>query len=427
MNPAIAVRCTLLTLTINLMVLTLLDRKYSLKKTLLAFGILTIAETALCIWVAIQFGIEAFSSLYPLMADIPTVITLFCFSERKGFFLLFNMATVVTLSSIVVLPGNYLLHTMKISIWVEILIRIIITIPILLFLYHYLRPSYLKMYAVMRRGWGYMCLVPISFFILNYINITPLNPVPPNYTKTVLTCSLALLNVVVSYGVIFFLFRKIISDSELREEQHLLKSQIQAMERQNDMLKEREERLRISRHDLRHYIAELRMLLESDNTEEALRVLGICDEQNITTEVPQYCDNPTINAILAYYIQKAEQDGITVRTDCRLPEQLPVEASELAIVLANTIENAIHACSRVPESKERLIKIKVISTPQFALEIANSYEGIVKFDENGVPVSDKIGHGLGTKSISAFVEKHDGVIEYNADGTLFRLRLLVGI
>lgn len=424
MNFAIAVRCILLTLTMNSMGLILLDKRYSLKKTLLIFGILTIAENALCIWVAVQFGIELFSTLYPVMTNVPTLVTLFFLSERRGFFVLFNVATIITISSIIILPGNYLLQIMGISIWTEIVIRIIITIPVIFFLHRYLRPSYLKMYAVMKKGWGYLCLVPLSFFIMNFINVTPLNPVPENYAKTILTVALALINVVVSYGVIFFLFRKIINDSELREEQQLLKSQIQAMERQSDMMKEREEKLNISRHDLRHYMVEIKTLLESDNTEEALRILGSYDDQQNTT-VPYYCNNPTINAILAYYIQKAEQDGITVRTDCRLHKQLPVEASELAIVLANAIENAIHACLRVSENRKRLIKIKVVSTPQFALEVANSYEGTVEFDENGIPISDKLGHGLGTKSISAFADKYDGIIEYHADSTMFRLRLLV--
>ena len=424
MNAAIAVRCILLTLTMNTMGVILLDRRYSLKKTLLIFGIITIVENALCIWVAIQFGIELFSALYPVMTYIPTLVTLFALSERKGFFVLFNVATTNTIASIIVLPGNYLLQIMGISIWTEIVIRIIVTIPFIFFLHQYLRHSYLKMYAVMKKGWGYLCLVPFSFFIINYINVTPLNPVPENYAKTILTVSLALINVVVSYGVIFFLFQKIINDSELREEQQLLKSQILAMERQSDMMKEREEKLSITHHDLRHYIAQIKTLLESGNTEEVLRILSSYDNQQNAT-VPYYCDNPTINAILAYYIQKAEQDGITVRTDCRLHKQLPVEASELSIVLANAIENAIHACRRVSADRERLIKIKVVSTPQFALEVANSYQGTVEFDENGIPVSDRVGHGLGTKSISAFADKYDGIIEYNADSTLFRLRLLV--
>lgn len=137
------------------------------------------------------------------------------------------------------------------------------------------------------------------------------------------------------------------------------------------------------------------------------------------------CWIPTV-AILMYYIQKAQDKGITVEADCRLPERLSMEASELAMVLANALENAIHACEKLPEERNRLIRIKIVSSPQLALEVVNSYTGKVAFDENGLPTSAEIGHGLGTKSISAFVEKHDGMIEYNADDTLFRLRMLVG-
>lgn len=95
------------------------------------------------------------------------------------------------------------------------------------------------------------------------------------------------------------------------------------------------------------------------------------------------------------------------------------------MVLANAIENAIHACEKLPEDKDRFIRVKKVSSLQLALEIVNSYTGKVAFDENGLPISTETGHGLGTRSISAFVEKHDGMIEYNADDTLFRLRMLV--
>lgn len=427
MNAAIAVRCILLTLTTNLMAFILLDRKYSQKKTILIFLGINVLEFALNILIATLFGIEVFSALYPVMANGPTLVALFYLSKRKGFFVLFNMTTVITIASIIVLPGNYLLQVKGISIWTEILIRIVLTIPFILFLHRYLHPSYLKMYAIMKKGWGWLCLMPASFFIINYINITPLDTIPKDYSKIVVTCVLALMSVVVSYGVIFFLFTKIISDSEMREEQELLKSQIQAMERQADMLKEKEEKLNISRHDLRHYIAELKTLLEIGNIGEALHVLGNYDEQNVNTKIPLYCDNPTINAILVYYIQKAEQEEITVKTDCRLPNPLPVEASELAIVLANAIENAIHACINVQEKEDRFIAIKVVTLPQFALEISNSYAGTIQFNEKGIPISNKIEHGLGTKSISAFADKYDGVLEYNADGKLFRLRLLAGV
>lgn len=428
MDIAVAVRQTLLILVGNIMCFILLDRKYDLKNTLIIYGGITAAVIALNLPITALFGRNVFTALFPLTTNSTTTVTLFFLSKRKGFPLLFNMMTSIFFASITVISAGYLTLEMEQSIWMEILIRLIISIPLIIILYRYLRPSYLKMLTVMKKGWGYLCLIPGLFYILGMLNAIQLSPMPApaEYRKVYLNCFLSLMIVLVAYGVIFTLFTRIILESEMHDEQQLLKIQVQAMERHANALKENEEKVRIYRHDLRHYIAQIKVLIESGDTEEALRVLGSFNEQNRNTSVPFYCNNPTVNAILVYYTQKAEHEGITVKADCRLSEKLPAEASELAMVLANAIENAIHGCGKVPEDRERLIKIKLVSSSQLALEIVNSYTGIIEFDKNGLPVSTEIGHGLGTKSISAFVEKYDGIIEYSTDGTLFRLRLLVG-
>lgn len=409
----------------NSICLILLDRKYSLKKTLVIYGITTAVVIALGISILVLLGRDGFLSLYPIIINGTTLCALFYLSKRKGLPVIFTMLTVIIIATVICVPVYSLSQAVGQSILTEILLKTIIAILAIIFLYRYLRPSYLQMLAVVQRGWGYMCLIPGLFYALilpNMIN----NSFPVENQKAFLTCILALIIVIVSYGVIFTLFGRIIRESEMNDEKQLLKIQMQAMERHADLMKKNEEQVQIYRHDLRHYIANIKVLLESDNTEDALHVLDSLDEKNGSAPIPYYCGDPIINAILVYYIQKAQHEGITVETDCRLPEKLPMESSEFAAVLANAIENAFHACSEISKGRERFIRIKLLSSPQLALEITNSYTGNVVFDEKGLPVSGEIGHGLGTKSIAAFVEKHDGIIEYSADDKLFRLRLLVG-
>lgn len=427
MNIAEIVRMTLTMVTFSSMCFILLDRKYSLKKTLSIFGVFVAAAIVLNATIAMLFGWEKFTVFYVPVTNGLITVGLFVLSKRKGFPVVFNMLTATVFTHAPALMTRiYILETEQ-SVWAETLIRLILGIPFIIIFYRYLRPYYMRMLTIMKKGWGYLCLIPSIYYILCIFNfvIFPYHTAS-EYRRVCLNCLFALAITIVAYGVIFTLFGIILHEAEMRDEQQLLKIQMQAMERHADMLKENTEKVQIFRHDLRHYVADIKVLIESGNTKEALRILGSFDEQTINTSVPHYCDNPTVNAILVYYIQKAEHDGITVETDCRLPEHLPTEASELAMVLANAIENAIHACGRIAQDGERLIKIKLVSSPQLAIEISNSYAGRIEFDENGIPVSTESGHGLGTKSISAFVERHDGIIEYNADGKLFRLRLLVG-
>lgn len=426
MSIAQVLRLIFLILVFDIMCLILLDRKYSLKKTLLIFSGFMTASIVINASIWILFGWRIFTLCYVPITNGCTTLGLFFLSKRKGFPVIFTMLTATVLANVSAMVATYVRLETGWSIWSEIIIRLIIGIPTIIIIYRYLRPSYLQMFTVMKKGWGYLCLIPGLYYMIAIINSIDLSLVPSEYRRIFFNFFLSLLITAASYGVIFALFGRIIRETKMRDEQQLLKLQMQTMERHADMLRENEEKLQIYRQNLSQYIANVKSLLESGSKKEALRLLGSLDEQTTGTSIPYYCNNPTVNAILMYYIQKARDMGITVSADCRLPESLPMEASELAMVLANAIENAIHACEKLSDDKNRFIKIKMVSSPQLALEIINSYAGKVAFDENGLPISTETGHGLGTKSISAFVKKHDGMIEYNADDTIFRLRILVG-
>lgn len=107
-----------------------------------------------------------------------------------------------------------------------------------------------------------------------------------------------------------------------------------------------------------------------------------------------------------------------------LPDELPVDALELSIVFANALENAIRAVVKLPPDQRRII-CKSVPTPRFMMEITNPYAGKVAFDREGLPVSDKPGHGIGTRSIVAFAEKYDALCRFQAEDGWFKVQLAV--
>lgn len=95
------------------------------------------------------------------------------------------------------------------------------------------------------------------------------------------------------------------------------------------------------------------------------------------------------------------------------------------MVLANALENAIHACGKLSGEQEKSIAVRILHVPHLVLEVVNTYDGEVQFDNEGLPAAKESGHGIGTRSIAAFAEKYGAVIDYQADETMFRFRLLV--
>ena len=94
-----------------------------------------------------------------------------------------------------------------------------------------------------------------------------------------------------------------------------------------------------------------------------------------------------------------------VNLNLDIPNVLPVEATELATVVSNMIENASIACAGLPKGQEPWISLICINSPRFLFQISNPYAGTLTLDENGLPVTDRQCHGIGMKSILAFMKK----------------------
>lgn len=107
-----------------------------------------------------------------------------------------------------------------------------------------------------------------------------------------------------------------------------------------------------------------------------------------------------------------------------LSDTLSVNEGELAIVLANALENAIHANLALPP-EQRKIRCKMVGTPGVMLEISNPCTAAVTFDSNGLPVAQREGHGLGVQSISAFCRKNGAVCQFDLTDGWFQLRLVL--
>ena len=105
-----------------------------------------------------------------------------------------------------------------------------------------------------------------------------------------------------------------------------------------------------------------------------------------------------------------------------IPEILPVDSAELSICFANALENAIKACEELPRNERKII-LRCIHKPAFMFEIENPYKGRITFGRNGLPIPTKTGHGLGTRSIMAFCEKHNAFYDFSAEGGWFRVMI----
>ena len=163
-------------------------------------------------------------------------------------------------------------------------------------------------------------------------------------------------------------------------------------------------------------------LAKEGNAEAILSFVAASSALNPLTAPAHYCSDPILNATLTAYLGKAENSGITVRLQLAIPEMLPVDSAELSICFANALENAIKACEELPKNERKII-IRCIHKPAFMFEIENPYKGRITFGRNGLPNSTQSGHGIGTRSIMAFCEKHNAFYDFSAEGGWFKVMI----
>lgn len=422
MNGWTVLRYILLNATGLSVMFVLCDRKYSLRRSLRFLSVGFVAITAANILLQDLIGPELWGRVFPLTTNLTGFILLLFLSRNRGFPLLFSLLTAIQFGGIIAMPGFVLVFVGGGAVWMDILIRLVLTVPLIFWLYRFFRPAYLSAMPLLGKGgWGLLCLMPLSFYIIFYLllmngeaNRTPLH---------ILVVVLTLIIMISAYWLIFFLFRKYSLEASLKTDRDILRTQVQALNRQMDTIHRTEKQIRVYRHDMRHYMENIAALLRNGDVDAALRAIGQYDDQFKDTRT-HYCRNTTLNAILASYLQQAEEEGVNVSFKGDLPEELPCDALGLATVFANAIENARHAMRKLPEDAEKRLEIICINGPQLVIEIANSYDGQAEFDENQYPIAHADGHGLGTKSIVTFIEENGGLLDYKAD-ELFRLRMLL--
>ncbi len=93
--------------------------------------------------------------------------------------------------------------------------------------------------------------------------------------------------------------------------------------------------------------------------------------------------NDTVDSLLNYKIQKADEVLNVVETKISIPGQLRLRSFDLNVLLGNLLDNAIDASMRTEEKKLKL-----------------------------TTKEDKVNHGIGLKNVRRIVEKYHGEIEF---------------
>lgn len=90
------------------------------------------------------------------------------------------------------------------------------------------------------------------------------------------------------------------------------------------------------------------------------------------------------------------------------------------------MENALRAVSELPESRRQVELYCNVNERlhKLLIEVKNPYQGQLVM-QDGMPVSNRPGHGLGCRSIRAIVRQYGGMCQFDTENHIFTLRILL--
>lgn len=223
-------------------------------------------------------------------------------------------------------------------------------------------------------------------------------------------------------NLVMCVFIEVLNRSHERErEAEIARQQLELQKNYYLDIMERQEETRSLWHDIKKYMASMEALVGSENKEEAQQCLD--NIQSAFSEIANIVDtgNKLIDSILTYGVKKAEEFAVTIRPEIWVDSKIDFPATDLFVIIGNTLDNAIEACCQIEDEATRIISVGLHQKNHLLLyEISNPYNG-KKTQKPG-----KI-HGYGLKNVEACVERNDGLMSISKENGVFAVSIQLNL
>lgn len=222
----------------------------------------------------------------------------------------------------------------------------------------------------------------------------------------------------ISICLIFDLFIIFIVDRQskteeknIQNEKELLKSELDYNQMQL-MKKEKSEFSKV-KHDLINLLTTATGFIEMGKTEKALEIIKKTSSSFSEISGVPLCANETLNTILYIKQQKAEEMGVTLKTDVNENAFLKPDDYDLCRLLHNIIDNSINASSALSENRVSEITID-IDDDFLSITSKNPYPETTKRTRER-----NEDHGHGINIIKDIAKKYSGTYFAEKSGGMY--------
>lgn len=270
-------------------------------------------------------------------------------------------------------------------------------------------------------------LTPKMWFVIDLVSLTSFTgvisviyicPTKQSYFAYPL-CTAALITSIGCFYLCTYMTRAVRADMELQ--------MLTYRKSYYGEIEKNQQTVRKLRHDMKNHLNIIGMLIAEEKTPEAMQYLEELNQEFAVT-VKAFCPNDIVNAVLSSKEQTAAEAAIACEFQIDFAEAPKMEDIDLCSLLSNTLDNAIEACKKMPETSERFLNVKArCQNGFFSYKVVNAKTNEV-VEENGNFITSKKEtglHGIGLKNVKQIVEKYGGYIEVTHDELSFTVIVMI--
>jgi len=401
----------------------LIEWRYSFKVTMIVLVSTILFFWGISAYIYSLTDIIFFNAVFPFFISLPILLCFMSISKSAPFKVIFSFLTVSNFGMLTSYVGLFALYYTH-SHFLRVVFELVSVLLIFILVFTVFRRPYFKMMRMLNKGWEFLYTVPaILSFIIYLLLYVPSEIIywPEKFTVTTLVFILMFL----FYAVLYVNFENINQFFQLKTDKEFMILQAKLQKMEYTSITDKMEDAKIMRHDMKHHLNIINTLLNDKNFAETKTYIHTLEQNLSDTIIERFCDNYAINVILSSLVSKARSENITFECSVSLSEEINIDTIDLGIIISNVISNAINACVKIEDINHRFISIEAKEHyNQLYIQIINSYVGEVKFIGE-FPVTEEIGHGLGTRSVAYVAEKYNGVFSFIAEEGRFKTTVVV--
>ena len=394
--------------------------RFTVSENIKLFLIICAVCGAIQITTYILFKEATVWKLYPLSTHLPLILFL-CVIYHKRF--VTSLACVFT-AYLFCQPANWfgvLTFYITKSETVEYIVRIFSLVIVAFIVLRYLAPYFARIYDKDTRSVCIFGMMPFTYYVFDYSTMI--------YTDLWMSNNRIVAEFLPFFlGIIYMVFgilycseseEKVIAEHKAELIRIIAEQQSKVIE----TIKHNEKEIRILHHDMRLFLSSLAVCLEQGEDDKAKEMLASYTSHIENTRMQHFCNIDTINYVLSDFAAKCKLNCVDFIHKVEI-EELKLDINMFASILSNSLDNALNAQKDLAEASRRVKLLLKTSNDKLLLSVENPISRKPVF-EDGLPVSNKEGHGYGTQSIRYMTERLNGKCQFTVQDKTFITKIII--